>query len=371
MAFDLVVVGAGIVGLAHALAAARRGLRVAVVERDASAAGASTQNFGFVTVSGQAAGVTHARARRSRDVWLEVAGPAGIAIEQHGTLVLARREEAWETLQAFAASSLGAGCELLDAAGAAQRLPTPHGARGALASPHELRIDARTAVAKLARWLESDHGVALHFGRAALGVETGGVQTAEGPIAGDAVVVAPGSGLAALYPALAREARFRHCMLQMLRVRPPAGFPRLPAVVMGDLSIARYEGFASQGAAAGLKARLARECPAALAAGVHLIAAAGSDGTLVVGDSHRYADVPDSFASSNVERLVLDEMRAVLGMEGGEVVERWMGVYPVADAKPVLLASPAARVRVVDVTNGVGMSTAFALGEETVAELFA
>lgn len=53
------------------------------------------------------------------------------------------------------------------------------------------------------------------------------------------------------------------------------------------------------------------------------------------------------------------------------VAERWMGVYPVADARPVLLAAPAPRVRVVDVTNGVGMSTAFALGEETVGELFA
>ncbi len=47
--FDLAVVGAGIVGLAHALAAARRGLRVVVVDGDPQARGASIQNFGFVT----------------------------------------------------------------------------------------------------------------------------------------------------------------------------------------------------------------------------------------------------------------------------------------------------------------------------------
>ena len=40
--FDLAVVGAGIVGLATALAAARRGLRVIVIDRDAQANGAST-----------------------------------------------------------------------------------------------------------------------------------------------------------------------------------------------------------------------------------------------------------------------------------------------------------------------------------------
>ena len=38
--YDLAVVGAGIVGLAHALAGARRGLRVVVIDRDARANGA-------------------------------------------------------------------------------------------------------------------------------------------------------------------------------------------------------------------------------------------------------------------------------------------------------------------------------------------
>ena len=70
--FDLVVIGAGIVGLAHALAGARRGMRVAVLERDEAASLASVRNFGFVTVTGQARGRVWERARRSRDVWEEV-----------------------------------------------------------------------------------------------------------------------------------------------------------------------------------------------------------------------------------------------------------------------------------------------------------
>ena len=64
--FDLAVVGAGILGLAHALAAVRRGLSVVVIDRDAQANGASVRNFGFVTVTGQRAGAHWRRARRSR-----------------------------------------------------------------------------------------------------------------------------------------------------------------------------------------------------------------------------------------------------------------------------------------------------------------
>ncbi|MGE8396984.1 MAG: FAD-dependent oxidoreductase, partial [Comamonas sp.] len=39
--FDLIVVGAGIVGLAHAYVAAQKGLRVCVIDRDAACIGAS------------------------------------------------------------------------------------------------------------------------------------------------------------------------------------------------------------------------------------------------------------------------------------------------------------------------------------------
>src|ERR1700749_1312793 len=80
--YDLAIVGAGICGLAHALAGARRGKRVVVIDRDAQANGASIRNFGFITVTGQQAGEVWRRARRSRDIWAEVAGPAGIPIEQ-------------------------------------------------------------------------------------------------------------------------------------------------------------------------------------------------------------------------------------------------------------------------------------------------
>jgi hypothetical protein len=51
-------------------------------------------------------------------------------------------------------------------------------------------------------------------------------------------------------------------------------------------------------------------------------------------------------------------------------MERWVGHYPVASVKPVLAHVLAPRVHAVTVTSGTGMSTAFAVGEETIGSLF-
>ena len=96
--FDCLVIGAGVIGLAHALAAGRHGLRIAVIDRDARAVGASVRNFGVVMVTGQPAGITWRRARRSRNVWQQLAKSAGSPVLQHGALVCARREEAMAVL---------------------------------------------------------------------------------------------------------------------------------------------------------------------------------------------------------------------------------------------------------------------------------
>jgi len=367
--FDLIVVGAGIVGLAHALAAVRRGLSVAVVERDTRATSASVRNFGFVTVSGQAEGDTRRRALRSRAVWLEVADAASIEVLQRGALVAARRAEALAVLEEFAAGSMGEGCEMLGARDAAKRVPGLRGdCAGALASPHELRVEARDALPRIARWLEERHGVRFTWGSAALGIEGTTLVHARGRLEGGAIVIAPGTGFAAFAPDLARTARLRQCKLQMLRIAG-AGV-RLPCVVMSDLSLARYEGFAAQPAAARLAARLERECAAQLAHGIHLIVAQSADASLVVGDSHHHGDDADPFASAAVEELILAELRALFEFREARVVERWVGHYPVADVRPLLSAQLASRVHAVTVTSGTGMSTAFAIGEETIAQLF-
>lgn len=365
---DVIVVGAGIVGLAHALAATRLGLRVAVIDRDARANGASIRNFGFVTVTGQERGTVWRRASRSRDVWMEVAGAAGIAIERHGLLMVARRPEAREVLEAFLETEMGEGCLWLDRDEAARRLApaVPDALAGALASERDLRVESRTAIPALAMWLEEQRGVVFRRGIAVHGVAPGRVETSAGPMEAGAVIVCPGDDLRTLFPALFAQAGVTRCKLQMMRLAAP-GY-RLPATIMSDLSLVRYAGFAALPEAKPLLARLSAEQPDHLAHGIHLIVAPSADGSLVVGDSHHYHNTPDPFGSDAVDRLILDEFAAVFGAVP-PVVERWTGTYASAD-RHSLVATPCEGVRLVTVTGGTGASTGFALAEEVVGELF-
>ena len=367
---DLAVVGAGIVGLACALAAARRGLRVAVIDRDAQANGASVRNFGFVTVTGQERGAMWARARRSRDVWAAVAAEAGIPVLHRGLYVAARRPEAVDVAEAFLATEMGEGCQLLSAGEAASAQPhlDAPGLRAALFSPHELRVESREAIPRLADWLAQRHGVVFHRQTTVAEVEPGRVFTSRGVIMAGAVAVCPGDDLTSLFPDRIAVQGVSRCKLQMLRLADPSF--RLGGAVMSDLGLARYAGYAALAPAAALRARLESEQPDHLAHGVHLIVVQSADGSLVVGDSHHYAPTPDPFAREDVDALILAEFSAVFGRPAPPVVERWTGTYAWAADRTVLVETPMDGVRLAMVTTGAGASTGFALGEEVVADLF-
>lgn len=368
--FDLAIVGAGILGLAHALAAARLGLRVVVIDRDAQANGASIRNFGFVTVSGQERGLVWRRAMRSRDIWQEIAAPAGIEVVHRTTTVVARRPEAMAVIDAFMATEMGEGCKVLSAAELAAMQPgiRGEGLLGALWSPHEMRVESREAIPRLAAYLADAHGVTFLRGTAARAVEPGLLTTSRGDIRAEKIVVCPGDDLSTLFPERMAAYRTTRCKLHMLRLEDP-GF-RLAASVMSDLGLARYAGYADLPEAGPLKRRLRAEQPEALVNGVHLIVVQSADGSLVVGDSHHYADTPDPFAPETVDEIILDEYRAVFGGETPRVRERWIGTYASAPDRTMFRDAPHPDIRLVVITSGTGASTSFAIAEETIGELF-
>jgi FAD dependent oxidoreductase TIGR03364 len=369
--YDLAVVGAGICGLAHALAAARRGKRVVVIDRDAQANGASIRNFGFITVTGQQAGECWRRAKRSAEVWLEIAEPAKIPIVQRGLLTIARRAEARAVVEAFLQTDMGAECHLVEPSklrdyGSGLRAEE---FAGALYSPHEARVESREAIPQLAAWLSERFQVAFLRETVVHAASPPKLETSRGPVEAETIIVCPGDDFATLHADRLAEYGLTRCKLHMLRVRPQRFDERLPPL-MSDLGMIRYLGYAELPAAQALRVRLEAEQREHIDAGVHLIAVRSADGTLVVGDSHHYAATPDPFAPVVVDDLILDEYSHVFAGARPQVVERWTGTYASAPDRLMLVDAPCEGLRIVLITSGTGASTSFAIAEEVVAELF-
>jgi FAD dependent oxidoreductase TIGR03364 len=365
MSNDVIIVGSGIVGLACAWAALQQGKSVRVIDREPFCVGASIRNFGFITVTGQGRGDTWRRARRSRDVWASLAPQAGIEIEHQGLYVLAQRHQAKMVLQELCKQPEGQDLQWLEGQALQDQAPqfVMSHLQGALYSPYELRIEARSAIEKLRLWLATQ-GVVFQMGQHVQEVITGAVFTGGQWLQAERVLVCPGPDMRSLFPQAFSQSNTQLCQLQMLRVQPPEGY-RLGAGVMSDLSLVRYRGYSELPGAQLLLDQLRVEAKQELAHGIHLIVVQSQDGSLVVGDSHHYGQAMRPFASREVEDLILYEMQRLLCLGHYQVTERWTGIYPSAQ-QDSMVREVMSGVQLVSVTSGTGMSTSFGLAEDIV-----
>ena len=362
--YDVVIVGGGIVGLASAYAAVKKGLSVALVERESQNKDASVRNFGFVTVSGQQRGEHWQRAMHTRDVWADIAPRAGIDVEHSGLHMLMQRPEAMEVAEAFLQTEMGESCRLLTQSEIVENVPYLKKGLGVLYSPHELRVESKTAIGKLANWLNQVYGVDFYNKTTVHSIELPMVHTSRGTLHAEHCVVCPGTDLHSLYPVTLAKAKAKLCTLNMMRVMPKKAF-KLNAAVMSDLSFARYDGFAQLPEARGLINLLDDIQSAERKAGVHLIVVQSADGSLIIGDSHDYSDRELPFRDVRIDDLITNEFDQMMNIGESDITQHWLGVYPSGD-DVVFKASPEKGVVVGTITSGTGASTGFAFGEELI-----
>ncbi len=173
---DLVVVGGGVIGLACAWRAARRGAKVAVVERSEPPAGATRVAAGMLAPVGELAfgepellKMTLAAAQLYPDFVAELEEASGISAEyrRDGALHIALdRDEAAELRRVHELQrSLGLGAEWLPPRRCRDLEPglTPS-FNGGVHAPDEASVDPRALAAALLRALETEDGVELLTG---------------------------------------------------------------------------------------------------------------------------------------------------------------------------------------------------------------
>lgn len=357
---DVLVVGAGIIGLAHAAEALERGLTVTVIDRDGRAVGASVRNFGHCCVTAQS-GELLDLARIARERWLHYSRAAGFFAVESGGLAVARSAQELAVLQELAGSREAGQVRPVGADAVRETLSSSDAAVvGGAVLRDDLRVDPREAVGALAAWLAAQPGVRFRWSTSYLGHDGDTALTSRGPIRAARTIVCVGHDLDYLYPQLAAEQGIERCGLQMARIEAPGGRRIAPAVLTGT-SMLRYPAFVETAAAAALRDRMLAEAPELVEIGANVMFTQRPDGTIIAGDSHRYAGTMDPFLAESTSELLLERIAAVLGVGGVRVLERWQGVYASGPLHPYLVAEVSPGVTAVAVTSGVGMTISFGL----------
>lgn len=371
---DVAIVGAGILGLAHARAFAKRGLRVTVFERSATPLGASIRNFGMVLVTGQPPGTMLSLASRSREIWLDWAALAGLHVRCSGSLLFARTDAEAAVLDAFVtrrARSSGYDAELLCRAALNDLYDGRFRShKTALHGRADLQVYSREAIPAVIAHLQRRHEVDFQFGSFVRDVGGGMVETTAGTWHAEHVVVCAGHDYQSLLAAQLASLQPQICQLQMVRVRPEPPFELDHAVLTG-LSCLHYGAFSDLPETAALHDEVATREPALLANGIHLLASPTPSGDVIIGDSHAYGPDASPFNADNIDGMLLELAEQTLGSRL-KVIERWQGVYGArtgTTAAPFSVLRAERHVTGVFMHSGIGMSVGPALGECVVNHL--
>jgi glycine/D-amino acid oxidase-like deaminating enzyme len=215
--YDVVIVGAGIVGAACADEFARRGLRVAVVDRDVVGSGATAAGMGHIVVMDDSE-AQFALTRYSQQLWQALRNelPAEVEYDQCGTIWVAADEEEMAEVRRkhdFYADR-GVPTEILDAKRLKQSEPNLRdGLQGGLLVPEDAVLYPPCA-ARFLMQRAQQRGAELVLGASLSALGKGRVLLSDGlQLSAEIIVNAAGAWSAELTPGIDVKKRKGHLVI--------------------------------------------------------------------------------------------------------------------------------------------------------------
>jgi glycine/D-amino acid oxidase-like deaminating enzyme len=343
--FDLIVVGAGIVGAACAEAAAAAGLRVVVIERSIVGGATSAAAMGhLVALDGCAAELALAAA--SLRLWQRFADEPSCEFRRCGTLWLARSEAELHNLPARIAALAEAGIEAEQVSPKALYRLEPAlapGLAGGLRVPGDAVVYP-PAVASHLLALACAAGAELRVGQNVRALDEVGVRLDDGRKLHGQVLIATGVALPQLLPELPLRARKGHLLIT--RREPPQ--IRHQLIEMGYADSVHSDGTA---VAFNLQPR--------------------PTGQLLLGSSREYDSTDPAVSLAVLGAMLRRAFEFVPALRGLQALRVWTGLRPATpDGLPYLGPVPGRRgVWVAAGHEGLGVTTALASAQLMVTAL--
>lgn len=369
--YDVGIVGAGIIGLAHAYFAALKGYKVVVIDKSPRAEGASIRNFGLIWPIGQNEDKLE-RAMRSRSTWLNLSEKAGFWVNTNGSLHLGYHLDELNVINEFQ-ELLGASykTEIL----LPQKLKNlsafivEEGLLGGLYSPNELTVNSREALPAITSYLENELGVKIVFNTQVSHVEQGRIEVLNDNsiFEVDQIIVTGGSDIHTLFPNLYNEGHLIRTKLQMMKAESDFEDNRLGPTLCGGLTLTHYKAFENCTSLHALNDRIAQSYPFLKEHGIHVMVSQNDYGEFIIGDSHEYNNVVNPFNSEEIDNAVLSYLKQFFIHKNIRITERWYGVYAKqTQGATEFIMNPYENVKIVNGLGGAGMTLSFGLAQEII-----
>ncbi|WP_316801860.1 TIGR03364 family FAD-dependent oxidoreductase [Pedobacter nototheniae] len=381
--FDLIVVGGGILGTFHAYHALQAGKSVLQLEKDNYPVGATVRNFGQVVPSGMEAewfeyGVA------GLEIYKNIQQEFDISVRNNGSVYIASDEGEQTLIHELKAhyDTLGYETELLNQAAVLKKYPSIKSsyAKEALYFPQEISVEPAIMISNLHQYmLAKFNHYKLRYNSPVTSCETRGSGVAVGLINGTETylaakaIICNGYEFKLLYPELFSDSGIVVSKLQMMRSVPMPGV-QLEGNILTGLTIRRYESFEHY-------------CPSFKTIktpahyeelkkwGIHLLFKKAADNSIIIGDSHIYADVNhlDDLGfdlSHHINELMLKEAERIVDFDVRKLQSTWAGFYPQHPAKHIVEYDLDNSIHIRTAIGGKGMTASAGYAAKSIGKIF-
>ncbi|MCY7351571.1 MAG: TIGR03364 family FAD-dependent oxidoreductase [Cytophagaceae bacterium] len=381
MSYHLIVIGAGNLGTFHAYHALTRGKKVLLLEKDAQPAEATVRNFGQVIPSGMAFDTWFEYGRESARLYRTLQQRTDLSVRANGSYYLASDDDELRLLEELSGllRERDYACQVLTKVQCLAKIPTLNASycTGGLWAAEDLSVEPRLMVHRVRTLLQRAFALDYRFNTAVIGCEVRNgqveVRTASGEtFRADHVAVCNGRDFNLLFPKLFAESGLKVVKLNMMETVPLTGVT-LPGNILSGLSIRRYESFES--------------CPSRhqiatpewqrpyLEGGIHILFKQALDGSVILGDSHEYADVREAaqldFSLRNdLNALILREAQRMMNFPTWQIQRYWAGYYGQTTDGGAFTQTIDERIHIATGIGGKGMTTGPAFARQRVESIF-
>lgn len=364
--YDLIVVGGGILGTFHAYHALKRGLKVALIEKNSVPQGATVRNFGQVVPSGMDLKWQNF-GRESLAIYKELQAETDLSVRENGSIYLASNDEEMQLINELYKINKDNSYESIllsknDCIKKFDGLRSDY-CKGGLFFPQEISVDSGEMIVKLHQLLKEKLNLEIFYNTTVVEIDENDectCITSDGnKFNSDKVIICGGHEFKILYPKVFNESDLVVTKLQMLQTKPQ-GIYSLPGNILTGLTIRRYESF--------------QECPSFdkiksaenqdtfdKKFGIHILFKQALDGSVIIGDSHEYASAKNSDdlgydLNMEIDEFMINEAKKIIDLPTYEIQRRWFGIYSQCKTQDIFEHNPSPNIHIITGIGGKGMT---------------